>query len=235
MRFNYDDNQDNNQQRPNKPVNLYIGENFAVRVDSWIKFRNLITNLNKGGIISCDFQLIKAPIDRQSLSSGARKMLSVVNAGGNSINSEAFSYEMLRRCFMARLYQVENEVLYSIYGGKMTDYVCYLFDMKIGVSVTRHMEQHGNYIHKKKKKKKSLLMRKLEGIVQSSRNSHEKWAKQILHVWVPDKHTANIVTDEYNTMDNDVKSNTVVIVTTTEECDFIYKNCKSVFIPANME
>ncbi|KAL3888243.1 hypothetical protein ACJMK2_000616 [Sinanodonta woodiana] len=222
MRFNYDDNQDNNQQRPNKPVNLYIGENFAVRVDSWIKFRNLITNLNKGGIISCDFQLIKAPIDRQSLSSGARKMLSVVNAGGNSINSEAFSYEMLRRCFMARLYQTEMEVRYFPTGGSMMDYLCFMFGNKIAVSVTRAMKPHENYQYTNHDAK-HLLKKKLKGILQSRRNIREKCQKMILHVWAEERSIADIVTQVYNSISNDLKSTTVVIVTMTQEFDLIYE------------
>ncbi|KAL3888196.1 hypothetical protein ACJMK2_000573 [Sinanodonta woodiana] len=156
-----------------------------------------------------------------NLSVGALNIMKVPNAGGSSIISEVLSFELLQRCFQAKLYKTEMEVSYYPEGGSITDYVCDMFNTKIGVSVTRAIKFHGDYTHDDAE---HLLTKKLKGIVQSSRNSLEKWAKQILHVWAPDKHTANIVTQAYNKMHNDVKSNTVVIVTTTQASSFIYRN-----------
>ncbi|KAK3611271.1 hypothetical protein CHS0354_004920 [Potamilus streckersoni] len=209
------------KQKPRQnPLNIYIGENFTVRLYDWFRFTSLIKDNKNGAIFQCDFRPLKKPMD-MSLSAGALNILQVPNAGGSSIVSEVLSFEMLQRCFRAKLYKTEMEVSYFPEGGSITDYVCDMFNTKIGVSVTRAIKFHGEYVHDDAE---HLLMKKLKGIVQSSRNSLEKWSKQILHVWSPNKHTANVITQVYNNLPDDVKSNTVVIVTTTQASNFIYKN-----------
>ena len=62
------------------------------------------------------------------------------------------------------------------------------------------------------------------GVVQSSRNTLEKWSKQILHVWAPSKHVANVLTAAYDLVPAEVRSNTVVLVTTARDAPEIFTN-----------
>lgn len=62
------------------------------------------------------------------------------------------------------------------------------------------------------------------GVVQSSRNTLEKWSKQILHIWAPSKHVANVVTQAYDLVSDSVRANTVVLVTTTHNAPEIFTN-----------
>ncbi len=64
------------------------------------------------------------------------------------------------------------------------------------------------------------------GVIRSTQNSMEKWAKQILHVWAISKHVANVITQTFECIPEDVRSNTVVLVTVAENVDEIFYNPK---------
>lgn len=64
----------------------------------------------------------------------------------------------------------------------------------------------------------------LLGVNQANRNTLEKWSKQILHVWVQNKETANLVTRAFHRLPGDLISNTVVIISRTRRSDFIFYN-----------
>ena len=64
------------------------------------------------------------------------------------------------------------------------------------------------------------------GVVQSSRNTLEHWSKQILHVWATSKHVANVVTQAYDVIPENIKSNTVVLVTVADNAMEIFANEK---------
>lgn len=156
-----------------------------------------------------------------TLSRAAIRLATVPNAGGNSVLSEVISFEFFRSCFNAKLLKTEMEVDYYPMGGSITDYVCGMFGRKFGVSVTRAMKYMGEFTDEDAER---LLSKKLKGVVQSSKNSLENWEKQILHVWTPSKDTANTLTRVYNTLDKDVTSNTVVIVTVAHNSKYIFRN-----------
>lgn len=58
------------------------------------------------------------------------------------------------------LFQTEMEVSYFPEGGSITDYVCEIFDTKVGVSVTRAMKYRGDFTQEDAM---NLLMKKLKG------------------------------------------------------------------------
>lgn len=159
-----------------------------------------------------------------SLSLEAMKLRDVPNAGGSSEVSEMLSYEVLMRCFKANLLKTEMEVDYFPEGGAITDYVCDIFGTKVGVSVTRAMKFRGGAYTDEDAE--HLLNKKLKGIIQSSKNSLENWNKQILHVWSANRDVTNTLIKVYERLSDDVKSNTVVLVTTTTSnaSDYIYTN-----------
>ena len=64
----------------------------------------------------------------------------------------------------------------------------------------------------------------LLGVVQSSRNSLERWTKQVLHVWATSRHTARELLAAYDKVADDIKSNTVVFITTARNAREIFAN-----------
>jgi len=118
------------------------------------------------------------------LSEGGRKIFTDPNAGGNSIFSEVFSYEILRSILGLKLERTEMELDYWPRGGKITDYsVSTHCGNYLGVSVTRAMCRSEASIFEQEDAER-LLTKKLEGIIQSSKNVYPKFYcdKQILHI-----------------------------------------------------
>ena len=73
----------------------------------------------------------------------SQRMLSLPNAGGSSLISEALAFELLARAFGASLSKTELELDYSA-GSKMTDFAIDVFGgYPLGVSVTRAYKWHG--------------------------------------------------------------------------------------------
>ncbi|XP_022093023.1 AAC-rich mRNA clone AAC4 protein-like isoform X2 [Acanthaster planci] len=144
------------------------------------------------------------------LSESGQKIRSIPNAGGNSVDSEVLSFELMHRCFGAQLLKTEMEVVYYPEGGSITDYTCLMFGTRLGVSVTRAMKFKGEFELEDAEK---LLQKKLSGVVNSSRNSLECWSKQILHIWATNHSVANQMARAYSRMPRDLTTNTVVLVT----------------------
>ncbi|KAK6167617.1 hypothetical protein SNE40_021599 [Patella caerulea] len=154
---------------------------------------------------------------------GSLKLLSVPNAGGSSVLSEVFSYELLGRCFGAKLVKTEMEINYFPHGGAITDYVADIDGTRLGVSVTRAMKFYGEYSDEDAR---HLLTKKLKGVNQSTKNSCETWTKQILHIWTTSDYITDVITRVYeHDIPQILKSNTLVLVTTTTRSDFMFKNC----------
>ncbi|XP_013390306.1 AAC-rich mRNA clone AAC4 protein [Lingula anatina] len=172
------------------------------------------------GVFQCEFRPM-LQMDKMALSEQAIKIRDVPNAGGNSVVSEVLSYEMMKSCFGATLLKTEMEVEYFPEGGSITDYTCSMFGSTLGVSVTRAMNFRGEFTHEDAIR---LLNKKLKGILQSSNNTMETWAKQILHVWATSNHVANVLIRAYDVIDEHVKSNTVVLVTVAHQAEEIFAN-----------
>ncbi len=156
-----------------------------------------------------------------NLTKDSKRILNTPNAGGSSIESETLSFEILKRYYNAKLLKTEMEVPYWPEGGSINDYVVYLFECVIGVSVTRAMNFKSGIISAEDAK--NLLVKKLKGIYQSSRNSLIKWDKQILHVWVENECNCETIFGAWLDLDSQLKSNTVMVIT-------VATNSKEVFV-----
>lgn len=208
-------------QYPRQPCNLYIGPDFLVRVSDWLRMPRLIADDTAGGIMHSDF-VLTGSLKELRFSKGAFRLLTLPNAGGNSVMSEALSFELMQRCFRATLSKTEMEVQYFPMGGSMTDYVVSLWGRQIAVSVTRAFKYQALFTEDDAT---HLLNKKLKGVVQSSRNALEKWSKQILHVWTTSAADAATLTSAYHDrVDPCLKANTVVLVTTATRSPFIFDN-----------
>lgn len=152
------------------------------------------------------------------------------NVGGNSQISEAFSYEMFARWGYTKLDKTEKELLDLLGSAKKiaVDYVCEIYGVSVGVSVTRAFRFctnsfSGSFAEEDARK---LLEKKLKDLIDTSKHQNNKlWEKQILHVWVQNQETANIVSEVAAKIlkDHDYL-NTLVVISKAEEWDFIFTN-----------
>ncbi|KAJ6253808.1 hypothetical protein M0813_13225 [Anaeramoeba flamelloides] len=170
-------------------------------------------------IPNCHYQHLR-------LSNGAKKLLTTENAGGNSIISESMSFEVLKRLFGAKLIATEMEIEYKIPNVPITDYIIQVEETKIGVSVTRSMKWPSTSKYTNLDAHK-LLKRKLSGVIKSNTNLKKPYfEKQILHIWSPSASVTEILSQVWqNEINDDLKSNTFVLITTAEKnADWIFWN-----------
>jgi hypothetical protein len=162
--------------------------------------------------------------DASLLTEGGREIIADGNAGGSSVLSEVFAYEVLERCELAMLLKTETEVVYTASDSKLTDILVEIDTLKIGVSVTRAVgwPREDPYTVEQAK---SLLEDKLLDIQDSSANvaAEDAWTKQILHVIAyEDQHAASLET-AYGQLDASVTADSVVFVTVSDGDDgFLY-------------
>jgi len=165
-----------------------------------------------------------------NMSKEARKLLLSPNAGGSSEWSEAVSFELLRVLLGVDLLHTEMELEYTP-GSKITDYSIRLFGQTIiGVSVTRALKFSLKGEKFTEEDGVRLLRKKLNGVNESTRGvlDHHKWSKQFLHIFAQTAEIAQILKKVYlsaDLIDAELRSNTIVIVTTTiGKVDWIYYN-----------
>lgn len=191
---------------------IYVGENFVVKHGNLFNLRRKVCSQNHPGVVFTELRPPK-PVSQMSWSNGAKRMRTCPNAGGSSEKSEVLSFELLQRCFGADLQKTEMEVQYFPEGGAITDYTCEMFSTSLGVSVTRAMKYGGDFTVEDAER---LLNKKLHGVLRSTKNTMERWSKQILHVWATSLAVSVLIAEAYNQIPKDLKSNTVVLVTVTE-------------------
>lgn len=158
-----------------------------------------------------------------ALCEGSRRILTVPNAGGNSVWSEVLSCEVLTTLFHAKLLRTEMELEYDFYGCKITDYSVVLNGERFGVSVTRAMKFNGVFGDEDAQ---NLLKKKLDGVNQSTRcvSTMHSWKKQILHVWAEHEYVADVLMKNYALLDAELQNNTMVVVSVALNAKWIYTN-----------
>jgi len=154
--------------------------------------------------------------DKITLNGGSVRIMTVPNAGGSSVYSEAVSFEILSSCFCnVKLEKTEMELEYMA-GSKITDYSIRIKDHIFGVSVTRAMKYgEGTFSTEDAKR---LLDKKLHGIIASTHGviKQHRWKKQILHIWAQEPYIAKVLMDTYEKhVSDELKSNTLVYITVT--------------------
>jgi hypothetical protein len=161
--------------------------------------------------------------DLAALTAGGREIYLDGNAGGSSIYSEMFAFEVLHRCELAELLATETEIHYDI-AGPITDFLVLIDDRKIGVSVTRAFIFPPTEPYTPTEAQ-ALLEEKLADVLESTANvsAADAWVKQILHVVAyADMHAESIVA-AYNAIDPALRSDTIIWVTISDGDDaFLY-------------
>ncbi len=158
--------------------------------------------------------------DYDQLSAGGQEVYDDGNLGGSSLYSEIFAYEVLYRCELAQLLQTESELVYLDEGGKKTDLRVEIDELSIGVSVTRAYGYPPDDPYTLDQAR-ALLEDKLADVLLSSANVAEEhaWEKQILHVIAYAQEHADSVEEAWVGLEEDLQSDTVVLVTVTEGTD----------------
>lgn len=161
--------------------------------------------------------------DFDLLTSAGQEVLTDGNAGGSSAFSEVFAMEVLARCELAELIATETEIVYDVQG-KLTDILVRIDGELVGVSVTRAVgfPKDAPYTVEQAT---TLLEDKLADVLASTANvsDEHRWVKQILHVLAyADGHRASVEA-AWAAIDDDVRADTIVIVTVTDGDDlFMY-------------
>jgi hypothetical protein len=162
--------------------------------------------------------------DLELLTEGGQEIISDGNAGGSSLLSEVFSFEVLARCEQAELLKTETEIIYNDPAGKKTDLLVRIGQSILGVSVTRAVgfPREDPYTVEIAQ---GLLEQKLSGVNSSTANMSDQdyWSKQILHIVAyEDEHAASLEA-AYGLLTDELRSDTVVIVTVSYgEDSFLY-------------
>jgi len=162
--------------------------------------------------------------DLELLSEGAQEIWADGNAGGSSIKSEMFAFELLARCEGATLVKTENEVTYTDAQSKKTDMILIIDDLVVAANPTRAIGFPFDAPYTDAQAK-TVLEKKLNDINNSTLHvsQADRWVKQILIVFAwAEGHVANIEA-AYATIDAALKADTIVIVSVTDGEDrFIY-------------
>lgn len=168
------------------------------------------------------------------MSAGATEIWTDGNAGGSSIYSEIFAYEMANQCEDAVLLKTETEIAYLDPNGKITDLLLEIDGVKIGVSVTRAFTWPlGTPLTSARATE--LLTDKLGDILLSSANvaPEDAWQKQILTVETPTVEDQATLLAAYAALDPSVTADTICWVIATEGDDeFVYISADPVCDPS---
>ena len=147
--------------------------------------------------------------------------MTLPNAGGRSENSEALSCDVLGTMFGARLIATEMELKYWPLNSKITDFSVSIRGEVFGVSVTRAMKYAGTFTEADAYR---LLTKKLLGVNASTKAvlKRFRWQKQILHVWAEYKYIAHVLENVYESLSEEVRHNTLVVVTVCENAPWVF-------------
>lgn len=170
-----------------------------------------------------DFEVAYTDADRDMLTAGGQKILDDGNAGGSSLLSEVFAFEVLARCELAGLSRTETEIRYDVEGA-ITDLLVSIDGAPIGVSVTRAVAFPFDDPYTAEQAR-MLLDDKLAGVLESSANvaAADRWEKQILAILAYGPGHADALAVAYAEVDPAVAADTIVwIVVTDGADDFIY-------------
>lgn len=153
------------------------------------------------------------------LTAGGQEIINDGNAGGSSILSEVFAYEVLERCEMATLLKTETEIAYDTQG-KITDLLVRIDGLKVGVSVTRALSFPRDSPYSEMTAT-NLFEKKLGDILLSTANvsAPDAWEKQILHVLVDRAEHIPVIESVLANVDPMVRADTIVVLTITQGAD----------------
>ena len=171
----------NNRTNNQLTADLYMSSEYDIMFNQqhFKLVKHIILNsINTPLYISNTFKTSLLP-QHIKISKDAQRLLTTVNAGGESELSEAFSFEVLRRMFKAKLLKTEMEIEYFSDHCKITDYSIRINKIRVGVSVTRAMAYCTRFT---KEDAMKLLNKKLVGVNESTCAvlERDQWERQVM-------------------------------------------------------
>jgi hypothetical protein len=153
----------------------------------------------------------------------ASQILNTENAGGNSTVSETLSMECLARLFDASEGITEMDVIYWNQRWKKIDYICTIYNERVGVSVTRAMK-HPFPDEFTFEDAIDLLYKKIYGLIIARQGVTQKqqYFKTILHIWCQTTYIANTVHNAFQSLSDDLMTENIIIYTTITNYKPIY-------------
>lgn len=164
------------------------------------------------------------PADRPRLTAGGAEIVADGNAGGSSVYSEVFAFELLARCELAGLIATETEIQYTSPDSKKADILVTIDGHPIGVSVTRAVTYPFGSPYTMQAAT-TLIERKLDDIQLAQANAvpENAWEKSMLATLAYDAQHAAVFADAWAAQDDATRADTIVIVFTTTGDDlFVY-------------
>lgn len=183
----------------------------------------------KMGNIIIDTYITKKPcIFIKSMCEAAKKVLTSPNAGGKSEISEMVSCEYFKRRFNATNFLGEMEVIYDVHNGKLSDYICKIYNFQVGVSVTRAMMQKDATVYNEEAAEE-LLKKKMSGLIIARTNTNKFHAYSVcfLHIWCKTLKVAQMIEKVYPKVVSSDESQTfreIIVLATVYKENFIYSN-----------
>jgi hypothetical protein len=158
--------------------------------------------------------------DYGALTAGGQEIIDDGNAGGSSLLSEVFAFELLARCEGATLLKTETEIAYTDPQGKITDLLVDIDGRTLGVSVTRAIAFPFDDPYTVAQAQ-TLLEDKLQGVLDSTANvaASDAWDKQILSVIAYTPAHADAFEQAWAAVDSALRADTIVYVTATDGDD----------------
>ncbi len=154
--------------------------------------------------------------DLMMLTAGGQTIVAAGNAGGSSLISEVFAFEVLARCESAVLLETEKTIDYFNEMGKITDLLVEIDGERVGVSVVRAFAFPFEDPYPESEARR-ILEKKLGDILLSTQNvrPNHAWVKQILSVIAYTPQHADQIEAVYQTLDASIKSDTILYITAT--------------------
>ena len=158
------------------------------------------------------------------LSSDAQTVFNDCSTGGSVCDSRSLAMEVLNRLAHATLSSTESQIGYIDAAGKKTDMIVNIENLKVGIDVARayHYPPENQYTQVEAT---TLLTRSLSDIKTESQNLTSGYGcvKYILLVFAYNSDYATQISTSWESIDPSIKSNTIVLVVTTNGDDsFIY-------------
>jgi len=159
------------------------------------------------------------PEDRGQLTAGGLEIILDGNAGGSSLFSEVFAFEVLHRCELATLLKTETEILYDV-EDKKADLLVEIDGHKIGVSVTRAVTFPFGDPYTIEAAT-DLVDRKLDDILlaRAAASPADRWGKSMLATLAYDAQHAEVFMDAWNGLDEATRADSLVVVFVTSGDD----------------
>jgi hypothetical protein len=164
------------------------------------------------------------PADRDQLTAGGQEIVVTPTAGGSSVYSEVFAFEVLARCELAGLIKTETEIEYTDPDSKRADLLVTIDGHPIGVSVTRAVTFPFGDPYTPAAAT-DLITRKLDDIVAAGAAAipDDHWDKSMVAALAYDEQHADVLVQAWTDLAPEVKRDSVVVVFVTDGDDlFIY-------------